>query len=103
MRQGDKAYSITLGGFSNVVEIPEDINQQIVSGEAKLSYVKRRLVIEASGGLEGFINEVDALIVDNPRIASDSTIGSSRGRLDLYPGRARIAAPLRAERFRGHQ
>lgn len=96
MRQGDKAYSITLGGFSNVVEIPEDINQQIVSGEAKLSYVKRRLVLELSGGLEGFINEVDALIVDNPRIASDSTIGSSRGRLDLYPDNRTVRGALRA-------
>lgn len=96
MRQGDKTYSITLGGFSNVVEIPEDINQQIVTGEAKLSYVKKRLVLEASGGLEGFINEVDALIVDNPRIASDSTIGSSRGRLDLYPDNRTVRGALRA-------
>lgn len=96
MRQGDKIYSMTLGGFSNVVEIPEDISQQIVSGEARLSYSRNRMVLEASGGMEGFINEVDALIVDNPRIAADSTIGSSRGRLDLYPDNRTLRGALRA-------
>lgn len=96
MRQGDKAYSMTLGGFSNVVEIPEDINQQIAMGEAKLSYTAKKVVVEASGGLEAFINEVDALIVDNPRIAADSTIGSSRGRLDLYPDNRTARGALRA-------
>jgi putative beta-barrel porin MtrB/PioB len=94
-RNGSKTYSMTLGGFSNVVEIPEPINQEILSGEARLSYVRHKVALEATGGLERFNNAIDALIVDNPRQVTDIASASSRGRIDLYPDNHTARGALR--------
>ncbi|MGE5178324.1 MAG: MtrB/PioB family outer membrane beta-barrel protein [Bacteroidota bacterium] len=95
-RNGSKTYSMTLGGFSNVVEIPEPIDQEILSGEARLSYLRHHVALEVSGGLERFDNAIDALIVDNPRQATDIAAASSRGRIDLYPDNHTARGALRA-------
>lgn len=95
-REGTKAYGLSFG-FSNVVEVTEPINQEMVQGEVRLSYARKKLAIEAIGGVDAFDNDVDALIVDNPRRYTDSpTSGSSRGRLDLYPDNRALRGAIRA-------
>lgn len=95
-RQGTKAFGASFG-FNNAVEITEPINQTIMQGEARVSYVHKRVALEASGGLDAFENDVDALVLDNPRRYTDSpTAGSSRGRLDLYPDNQTARGALRA-------
>jgi MtrB/PioB family decaheme-associated outer membrane protein len=95
-RQGTKAYGGSFG-FSNAVEITEPIHQTISQGEARLSYVHRRVTLEALGGVDAFENDVDALVFDNPRRYTDSpTLGSSQGRTDLYPDNNTIRGSLKA-------
>jgi MtrB/PioB family decaheme-associated outer membrane protein len=95
-RQGTKAYGGSFG-FGNVVEITEPIRQTIAQGEARVSYVRRRVALEALGGVDAFQNDVDALVFDNPRRYTDSpTAGSSRGRTDLYPDNNTIRGALKA-------
>jgi len=94
-RSGTKPYGFSFG-FNNVVEIVEPISQQMAMGEARLSYARNKLVVEAAGGFDAFDNDIDALIVDNPRRYTDSpTAGSSRGRIDLYPDNRTIRGDLK--------
>ena len=95
-RSGNKAYGGSFG-FSSAIEIMEPINQTMSEGEARLSYYKNRLSLEAVGGVSAFENQVDALIWDNPRRLDDSpTAGSSRGRIDLYPENRTVRGSLSA-------
>jgi hypothetical protein len=95
-RDGTKAFGGSFG-FSNAVEITEPIHQTMLSGEARLSYLKKGLTLEARGGAESFTNDVDALTFDNPRRYTDSpTLGSSRGRTDLYPDNHTLRGSLQA-------
>lgn len=95
-RNGDKAYGGPFG-FSNVIEIMEPIRQVMNEGEAKLSYARNRLAIEAVAGLSAFQNRVDVLAWDNPRRAVNSpTAGSSFGGIDLYPDNRTLRGGLSA-------
>ena len=95
-REGTKAYGGSFG-FSNAVEITEPIHQNILQGEARASYVRKRVALEASAGVDAFENKVDALVFDNPRRYTDSpTAGSSRGRTDLYPDNRTLRGSLQA-------
>jgi MtrB/PioB family decaheme-associated outer membrane protein len=95
-RDGTKAFGGSFG-FSNAVEITEPIHQTMVQGEARASYVRKRVALEVSGGVDAFENEVDALVFDNPRRYTDSpTAGSSRGRIDLYPDNRTLRGSLKA-------
>jgi putative beta-barrel porin MtrB/PioB len=95
-RDGTKAYGGSFG-FGNVVEITEPIHQTMMLGEARVSYVRKRVSLEARGGAESFMNDVDALVFDNPRRYTDSpTAGSSRGRIDLYPENRTLRGSLQA-------
>jgi MtrB/PioB family decaheme-associated outer membrane protein len=95
-RDGTKAYGGSFG-FNNAVEITEPIHQTMLQGEARVSYVKRHVSLEARGGAEAFMNDADALVFDNPRRYTDSpTLGSSRGRTDLYPENRTLRGTLQA-------
>ena len=95
-RQGTKAYGFSFG-FNNALEVTEPIDQTMVQGEARLSYLTKRVALEVAGVVESFQNDVDALIVDNPRRLTDSpTAGPSRGRLDLYPDNRTLRGSLKA-------
>jgi MtrB/PioB family decaheme-associated outer membrane protein len=95
-RDGTKAFGGSFG-FSTAVELTEPIQQTMVQGEARASYVRKRVAVEASGGVDAFENQVDAMIFDNPRRYTDSaTLGSSSGRTDLYPDNRTLRASLKA-------
>jgi len=95
-RNGTKAYGGSFG-FSSAVEITEPINQTMAEGEARLSYYKDRVTLEAIGGVSAFQNNVDALIWDNPRRLTDSpTAGAGAGRIDLYPDNRTVRGSLNA-------
>src|SRR6185295_16327560 len=95
-REGTKAFGASFG-FSNAVEMTEPIQQTMVQGEARASYVKKQLAVEVSGGVDAFENRVDFLVWDNPRRYTDSpTAGSSRGRIDLYPDNRTLRGSARA-------
>lgn len=95
-RTGNKAYGGSFG-FSSAIEITEPINQTMAEGEARLSYYKNRVSIEAVGGLSAFQNNVDALVWDNPRRLTDSpTAGAGAGRIDLYPENRTVRGSLNA-------
>jgi hypothetical protein len=95
-REGTKAFGGSFG-FNNAVEITEPIHQTMVQGEARASYVRKRVALEVSGGVDAFENEVDVLDFDNPRRYTDSpTAGSSRGRTDLYPDNRTLRGSLQA-------
>lgn len=84
-RVGTKAYATSFG-FSNSNEVMEPIHQRTTDVSFIANYNRDRVGLRAQVGYSSFDNLVDALVVDNPRRATDSpTAGSSRGRLDLYP------------------
>jgi MtrB/PioB family decaheme-associated outer membrane protein len=95
-REGTKAFGGSFG-FNNAVEITEPIHQTMVQGEARASYVRKRVALEISGGVDAFENEVDALTFDNPRRYTDSPASaSSRGRTDLYPDNRTLRGSMQA-------
>jgi MtrB/PioB family decaheme-associated outer membrane protein len=84
-RAGSKAYSLSFG-FSNTNEVVEPIDQDIVDVSTTANYTKGKLGVQVLAGYSQFQNNINALTVDNSRRATDSaTLGSSRGRIDLYP------------------
>ena len=95
-RSGNKAYGGSFG-FGSAIEITEPINQTMAEGEARLSYYKKRVTLEAIGGISAFQNNVDALVWDNPRRLTDSpTAGAGAGRIDLYPDNRTVRGSLNA-------
>jgi MtrB/PioB family decaheme-associated outer membrane protein len=84
-RTGSKPYGMSFG-FSNANEVIEPLHQRMTDVSAAANYGRKNLSMRALLGYSSFDNRVDALVVDNPRRATDSpTAGSSVGRLDLYP------------------
>jgi MtrB/PioB family decaheme-associated outer membrane protein len=89
-KNGTKPYSMTFG-FSNTNEVVEPINQRTTNVTAIADYSREKVGLRLQAGYSAFSNRVDALIVDNPRRATDSaTLGASRGRLDLYPDNSAV-------------
>jgi hypothetical protein len=85
LRAGSKPYGMSFG-FSNANEVAEPLNQRMTDLSASANYAREGMSLRALLGYSSFDNRVDALVVDNPRRATDSpTAGSSRGRIDLYP------------------
>ncbi len=97
LRSGTKPYGAAFG-FNSAIEVTEPINQQMVDGDARLSYQKQvskkvGVAVQGSFGFSTFQNDVDALRWDNPKRITDRTYasayvagdGSVQGQLDLYP------------------
>jgi len=91
-RTGSKAYSLSFG-FANTNEVVEPIDQDAVDVSGTAHYTRGKLGVQVLAGYSHFDNHADALTVDNSRRATDSaTLGSSRGRLDLYPDNQAVRA-----------
>ena len=94
-RSGTKPYGGTFG-FSNAVEVFEPIDQRTLDGEARASYAKNKVTVQASVGASAFKNNVSTLIWDNPKRVTDVSGGDgpSKGQLDLYPDNKAIRGQL---------
>ncbi len=89
IREGERPFGTTFGGFSNIVEIPEPIDYETDQLKVSAEYIKNSFYLNANYYLSTFHNNIDTLTVDNPLRAEGNDSGAggggSRARFDLYP------------------
>jgi MtrB/PioB family decaheme-associated outer membrane protein len=102
-RSGTKPFGAAFG-FNSAIEVPMPITQRIVDADALLEYKRNRLTVQGGFGVSDFHNDVDRLIVDNPKRITDRTSptaytggdGSTLGQWDLAPDNRSLRGTLSA-------
>ena len=89
IREGERPFGTTFGGFSNIVEIPEPIDYETDQLKVSAEYIKDSFYLNANYYLSTFHNNIDTLTVDNPLRAEGNDANAagsgSKARFDLYP------------------
>lgn len=102
-RAGTKPFGAAFG-FSSAIEVPMPIAQRSVEADALLEYRRNRLTVQGDLGVSDFHNNVDKLVIDNPKRLTDRTSatsytggdGSRLGQWDLAPDNRALRGTLGA-------
>jgi hypothetical protein len=71
-RSGDRPLGITLGGFSDVVQVAQQLDETTTQGNASLEYDSKNLAVRGIYDISVFNNDLPSLVVANPLVYSEA-------------------------------
>lgn len=70
-RSGNRPLAITLGGFSDFAQIPQQLDETTTEGTASLEYDSKNLAVRGVYEISMFNNSLPSLVVANPDVYSE--------------------------------
>jgi hypothetical protein len=96
-RSGNRPLGITLGGFSDFVQVPQQLDETTTEGNASLEYDSKNLAVRGGWDISVYNNSLPSLVVANPDVYSESPGASEYGQYSTAPSNMANRATLSLE------